>query len=241
MIKKYGCVLALGSALLVGACDEAGKPSGSLGTVVNGLGFKPAPGSALVFASAPAGPSARPVRYRDALAGLYLMPASAVPLDAKVDYYKVRPESGAKARAILTMGLVPGANYRILKTYHAQAAKDVADAEEDLEIRPVLQRAVEIVKERYPWLELTDDVATARARDASLTLVLDIRSRLGKPGGDPTAVQIELIAFDDSHKPVSRILTEGKVNAGGANGYNFQAAAKQALDALESKSASELD
>lgn len=188
--------------------------------------------------------------YTDALKGLYPLAAAKVPADVPVTYYAPGGGTGRAGRAVLTMALVPGPNYARMRDYLAQAARDAATApaagnagavQTDLNPQPVLARAVEIVKERYPWLELTDDVSTARARDASLTLVLDIRSRLGKPGGDPTAVQIELIAFDDSHKPVSRILTEGKVNAGGANGYNFQAAAKQALDALESKSASELD
>lgn len=226
-------------ALLLAACAQPGGP---------GTAQKPVPRPPDT-AGLPATATKLP-HYTDALKGLYPLAAAKVPADVPVNYYAPGGGTGRPGRAVLTMALVPGPNYARMRDYLAQAAKDAATVpasanagavQADLNPQPVLTRAVEIVKERYPWLELTDDVATARARDASLTLVLDIRSRLGRPGGDPTAVQIELIAFDDSHKPVSRLLTEGRVNAGGANGYNFQAAAKQALDALESKSASELN
>ena len=106
---------------------------------------------------------------------------------------------------------------------------------DDLQVQPVLARAVDIIKQRYPWIELTDDLATAQKRNMSLTLVLDIRSRLGRPSGEPTAVQIEVIAFNDQRKPVARFVSEGRVNAGGADGYGFQAAATQALSSLEKK------
>ena len=69
----------------------------------------------------------------------------------------------------------------------------------------------------------------------SLTLVLDIRSRLGRPSGEPTAVQVEVIAFNDQRKPIARFISEGRVNAGGSGGYGFQAAADQALSTLEQK------
>jgi hypothetical protein len=176
-------------------------------------------------------------RYTDALAGLYAASASTVPLDVPVNYYAPGGGSGKAGRAVLTMALVPGPNYEKLRAYLAQAGKDAASASDDLQVQPVLTQAIEIVKERYPWIELTDDLATAQKRDVSLTLVLDIRSRLGRAAGDPTAVQIEVIAFNDQHKPVSRVVTEGKAGVGSASGYGFQAAAKQALDGLNAKSA----
>jgi hypothetical protein len=70
--------------------------------------------------------------------------------------------------------LVPGGK---LRAYHAQVGKDAAAAvpgqgdgiAEDIQIQPILLRAVDIVKQRYPWLELMDDIATAQERNVSLT------------------------------------------------------------------------
>jgi len=230
-LRKHHVALALSAALLVTACE-------------NGGGFnndQPAP----VMSRAPSLPaidSAAP-RYSDALSGLYRQPASAVPADVSVNYYAPGAHSGA-TRAVLTMALVPGANYGKLRAYHAQVGRKAAAAApgqgdgiaEDLQIPPILSRAVDIVKQRYPWLELMDDVATAQERNVSLTLVMDIRSRLGAKAGDPTTVEVELIVFDDKRQPISRIETSGSAIAGGGGIYGFRDAAGQALDALETKS-----
>ena len=142
------------------------------------------------------------------------------------------------------MALVPGANYGRLHAYHSQVGKDAAAAvpgqgdgiAEDLQIQPILLRAVDIVKQRYAWLELMDDVATARERNVSLTLVMDIRSRLGAKAGDPTNVEVEIIVFNDKQQPISRIETSGSASAGGGGIYGFRDAAGQAVDALDAKS-----
>src|SRR6185437_14779150 len=94
---------------------------------------------------------------------------------------------------------------------------------EDLQIQPILLRAVDILKQRYPWLELMDDIATAQERNVSLTLVMDIRSRLGAKAGDPTTVEVEVIVFND--KPISRVETSGSAIAGGGGIYGFRGAA----------------
>jgi hypothetical protein len=183
-------------------------------------------------------------RYSDALAGLYPIPASSVPLDKPINYYAPGGGSGKPGRAVLTMALVPGANYQKMRDYFAQAYKDAKASvpgsagtiQYNLRTDEVLSKAIEIVKQHYPWIQLTSDVATANKRNDSLTLVLDIRSRLGRVGGDPTAVQIELIAFDAQHKPITRFIGEGKIAAGGPDGYGFSKAANQALNALDTKS-----
>jgi hypothetical protein len=139
------------------------------------------------------------------------------------------------------LALVPGGK---LRAYHAQVGKDAAAAvpgqgdgiAEDIRIQPTLLRAVDIVKQRYPWLELMDDVATARERNVSLTLVMDIRSKLGAKAGDPTDVAIEIIVFNEKQQPISRIETSGSATAGSGGVYGFSIAADQALDALDAKS-----
>lgn len=224
--------LVLVAALLVAACQPgaAGRPA--------------------ALASAVAAPAAAPTpspeipapRYSDALTGLFNKPASSVPLDVAVNYYAPHPSSGGAARAVLTMALVPGANYGRLRQYHQQAVEAAttpnarALAQDDLQTQPVLQKAVEIVKERYPWLELMDDVATAQERNVSLTLVMDIRSRLGSQAGAPTSVEIEVVVFDERRQPVSRILATGQSSPGSPGDYGFQRAAGAALEELADKS-----
>lgn len=183
--------------------------------------------------------------YSDALAGLYPLPASSVPVDKPINYYAPGGGTGKPGRAVMTMALVPGANYQKMRDYFAQANTDAnasvpgsaGTIRYDLQTDDVLSKAVAIIKQHYPWIELTSDIVTANKRNESLTLVLDIRSRLGRPGGDPTAVQIELIAFDAQRKPYTHFIVEGKTPAGaGADGYGFRRASGQALEAFATKS-----
>ena len=92
--------------LLVTACD---------GSDLNN--YRPAAPVAPRLASLPAIDSTPP-HYSDALSGLYRQPASTVPANVPVNYYAPGPRSGG-ARAVLTMALVPGANYAKLRAYHA--------------------------------------------------------------------------------------------------------------------------
>jgi hypothetical protein len=190
----------------------------------------------LAFSSAA---SAQDPSYSDPLAGIYGSPATWVPKDAQVDYYA--PRTGKRPRAVLTMALVPGANYSQLRRYHAAALQNAkslgsgaAAAAQDLKIEPVLNAAVEILKERYPWLELMESVADAKERKVSLTLVFDIRSVLGRKRGEQTLAQFDIIVFDEQSKPVSRLTVEGRATIDSSNGYAFQAAAEEALDELQS-------
>ena len=229
-MRKLRFALALGAALLVTACEGGG---------FNNYQSTPVAPRA---PSLPAINSAAP-HYSDALSGLYRQPASSVPADIAVNYYAPGARSGT-TRAVLTMALVPGANYPKLRAYHAQVGKDAVAAIEgqgggiadDLQTQPILLRAVDIVKQRYPWLELMDDIATAQERNVSLTLVMDIRSKLGAKASDPTTVEIEVIVFNEKRQPVSRIETTGTATAGAGGIYGFRAAAGQALDALDAKS-----
>lgn len=230
VLRRHHFALALCAALLVTACQGGGG--------FNNYQSEP------VAPRAPSLPAinSAPPRYSDALSGLYRQPATAVPVDVPVDYYTPGARSGS--RAVLTMALVPGANYAKLRAYHAQIGKDAAAAKpgqgdaiaEELQIQPVLLRAVDIVKQRYPWLELMDDIATAQERNVSLTLVMDIRSKLGAKAGDPTTVEIEVVVFNEKRQPVSRIVTTGSATAGAGGIYGFSIAADQALDALDAKS-----
>ena len=230
-MHKHHVALALSAALFVTACEGGSNFNNNQ--------------PAAVAPRAPSLPAvdSTPPRYSDALSGLYRQPASSVPVDVPVHYYAPGTGGGA-ARAVLTMALVPGANYAKLRAYHGQVGKDAAAAKpgqgdadaEELQIQPVLLRAVDIVKQRYPWLELMDDVATAQERNVSLTLVMDIRSRLGAKAGDPTTVEIEVIVFNEKQQPISRIETSGSATAGAGGLYGFRSAADDALDALDTKS-----
>ena len=193
--------------------------------------------SVLAF-SAPA--SAQSPSYSDPLAGIYSSPATWVPNDTPVEYYA--PRTGKRPRAVLTMALVPGANYGQLRRYHAAALQNAranlgsgaGAAAADLQVEPVLSAAVEILKERYPWLELMESVADAKERKVSLTLVFDIRSVLGRKRGEETLAQFDIIVFDEQTKPVSRLIVEGRATIDSDNGYAFQEAAEEALDELKS-------
>jgi hypothetical protein len=193
--------------------------------------------SGLIFGFASSAGAQTP-SYSDPLAGIYSSPASWVPKDAQVDYYA--PRTGKRPRAVLTMALVPGANYGQLRRYHAAALQNAralgsgaSAAGGDLQIEPVLKAAVEILKERYPWLELMESIADAKERKVSLTLVFDIRSELGRKRGEETLVQFDIIVFDELSKPISRLTVEGRATIGSSNGYAFQEAAEEALDELE--------
>ncbi len=180
--------------------------------------------------SAAASSAATPV-YSDPLAGLYNMPASAVPNDVAVNYYTPGAAHSGKSatRAVLTMAVVPGANFDRLQRYFDSKGKGSADLDTTVTVR----RVVDLLKERYPWLELMDDVATAQQRNVSLTLVVDIRAVLGGTFSDTTA-QIDVIVFDELRKPISRIAVEGRARGG------FQDALGDALGKLDGKAKSYL-
>ena len=222
-------VAAAAVTLLLVGCDQSGFGSNSFSSRQSQSIALPAP------------PTKMP-RYTDALTGLSAARASAVPGDVAINYYAPGGGSGKGGRAVLTMALVPGANYAKTRDYLARAGTDIAksapsagSAQNDLrQLKPVLTQATDIIKERYPWIELTDDLATAQKRNVSLTLVLDIRTRLAPKTGDLTAVQIEVVAFNDQHKPIARFIGQGRANPG-AEGYGFTKAANDALADLTRK------
>jgi hypothetical protein len=57
---------------------------------------------------------------------------------------------------------------------------------------------------RQPASAVPADV-TVNERNVSLTLVIDIRSRLGTKANGPTIVAVEIIVFNDKQQPVSRV------------------------------------
>ncbi len=175
--------------------------------------------------------------YRDALSGLYPTPASVIPNDIPVNY---RRESGGAMPDRAAMALVPGGNFGRLRAYHDSLTKGSlpglgAGVTQDLDIQPVLRRAIEILKAQYPNLELMDDIATAQQHDAPLTLVLDIRSYLGHGLGDSamTRVAVDVVVFDRFAKPIAHIAVEGRAAVTLLNGYAFQDAAADALRQFE--------
>ncbi|HLG46901.1 MAG TPA: hypothetical protein VKY24_11735 [Reyranella sp.] len=163
--------------------------------------------------------------YSDPLAGLYNMPATSVPNDVPVDYYTPGASHSGRpnTRSVLTMAVVPGANFERLQQYFDANGRGSSD----LDTRTAVRRVMDVLKERYPWLELMDDVATAQQRNVSLTLVVDIRAVLGGTFGSTTA-QLDVIVFDEQRKPISRIAVEGR-------GGNFQDALGDALAKLQAK------
>jgi hypothetical protein len=174
-------------------------------------------------------------RYTDPLAGLYPSPASSLPRDVALRYYEPGGGTGKPGRAVLTMALVPGANYHKVRAYMNEVSKGAGSNAMYLQLQPVMNRTVQILKDRYPWLEVAPDLATAEKRDVSLTLVLDVRSRVGASAGDTSALQIDVVAFDEHRQPLGRFIAEGKAAASG-NGNGFPNAARQALDALTATS-----
>jgi hypothetical protein len=223
-MRFYWGMVAAAAALLLVGCDQSGFGS-----------FSSSQPSRMAL---PATPTKMP-RYGDALAGLYGAPAGSVPKDVAINYYAPGGGSGKPGRTVLTMALVPGANYAKLHDYLGRAGNDLlsvapSGAQDDLALEPVLTKATDIIKEHYPWMVLSGDLATAQRRNASLTLVLDIRGRLAAKNGDQTAVQIEVIAFNDQHKPVARFVSQGTAYPS-ASGYDFALAAKNALADLTGK------
>lgn len=191
------------AAIAVGACTPDGQ----------------GPATSVAAASTPAsgGPA-----YRDPLTGLYNRPASTVPNDVPVNYYTPGSTRGKGARAVLTMAVVPGANFDTLQSYFE--SKKSADLDTDKTVR----RVVEVLKERYPWIELMDDVATAQQRNVSLTLVVDIRALLGGFMSGASVATIDVIVFGEDRKPFSRLTVEGR-------GSSFQDALTDALNQLNTK------
>jgi hypothetical protein len=162
--------------------------------------------------------------YSDPLTGLYNLPATSVPNDVPVDYYTPGASHTGRpaSRAVLTMAIVPGANFDRLQAYFDKKKSA------DLNTTVTVQRVVDVLKERYPWLELMDDLATAQQRNVSLTLIVDIRAMLGGMFGT-TVCQLDVIVFDEQRKPLSRLAVEGRSSGG------FQEALTDALDKLQTK------
>lgn len=159
--------------------------------------------------------------------GLFNRPAASVPSDVPVNYYTPGSTRGKGARAVLTMAVVPGANFDMLQSYFEANAKSSlfgSSSAADLDTGKSVRRVVEVLKDRYPWIELMDDVATAQQRNVSLTLVVDIRAILASTN----VAQIDVIVFDEDRKPFSRIGVEGR-------GSTFQAALGEALSQLTDK------
>ncbi len=207
-----------------------GRRSVVAGLVGAGVAACTPDGSGPNTSVAAAGGGNAPV-YSDPLAGLYNMPATSVPNDVPVDYYTPGAAHSGKpnTRSVLTMAVVPGANFDRLQQYFDAKGKGTAD----LDTSKTVRRVVDVLKERYPWLELMDDVATAQQRNVSLTLVVDIRANLGGTFGSTTA-QIDVIVFDEQRKPISRIAVEGQARGG------FQDALTDALGKLQAKAKSYL-
>lgn len=206
--------IAVCAALVVGVA--ACEPPGPAAT--------PSQSAAPASAPAQAKPSPPAPVYRDPLAGLYNIPASSVPPDRRVDYYAPgQPaRAGAPGRAVLTMAIVTGANFNRAATYAESRGLDP---------QPLIDGAVAILKDRYPWVELMDDVATAAQRNVSLTLVLDIRTEIGPDDG--ARVALDVIVFDEARKPVSRIRADG--SGEGAAAAAYETASEGALAALKEK------
>lgn len=173
------------------------------------------------MASASSASSSGAPAYTDPLAGLYNRPASTVPNDIPVNYYTPGSTRGKGARAVLTMAVVPGANFDAVQSYF-ESKKSA-----DLDTNKIVRRVVEVLKERYPWIELMDDVATAQQRNVSLTLVVDIRAIVGGFMSASVAT-IDVIVFDEDRKPFSRLTVEGRAGS-------FQEALTEALNQLNTK------
>ena len=198
----------LGGMLLLtlAACEPGAQPSPSETPAA-----APAPQREAVPARA-----AAPI-YRDPLAGLYTIPASSVPADVRVDYYAPR---APRTRAVLTMAIVTGANF-------SRAASFVEAR--GLDPQPLIDAAVSTLKDRYPWLELMDDLATAQRNNVSLTVELDMRAKL-----EATAeIDLDVIVFDDARKPISRISVSG--SGTGELSEAYATAAEAALQQLKGK------
>ena len=195
-----------------------------IGSLLAALGACQQDGASPTTSVASANSSGAP-NYSDPLAGLYNIPGAAVPNDQPVNYYTPGASRTGRpaSRAVLTMAVVPGANIDRLTTYFEARGK----GNSDLDLSASIRRVVDVLKERYPWLELMDDIATAQQRNVSLTLVVDIRAVLGGTF-EATQAEIDVIVFDEQRKPITRLLVEGRARS-------FQEALGQALTKLNDK------
>lgn len=160
-----------------------------------------------------------PPKYVDPLARLYNAPASSVPADVPVKLQEpiglVTSENGEQFFAYAEAG-----------EEHLRKQVIVNEvASKDLDPKYLVNEIVALLKKRYPHIELIDDLASARKTNKKGTVLVDIQTTIGQFTGQTTTVQLTVIFFDASQKPVSRVVATGQ----GVLGYPaFDARVKEA-------------
>jgi len=171
-----------------------------------------------------------PPKYDDALAGL----SSSVAANAPV---------GARASVRGPAALVVSENTEKMLESHETVEKGLRaqllvneSAAQSRDPTHLVNKIVALVKTRVPNIELVDDLATASRRGKKSTIVVDLRSELGKLSGQRTNVAVTLVFMDERQRPVSRITGQGSaVIPYPAFSFGFQEAADQALQDLAAK------
>jgi hypothetical protein len=102
----------------------------------------------------------------------------------------------------------------------------------DADIQYFFAAMIRVLKERYPSLELVDDLAAARERKFRTTLVLDLRAYRPTAASDTNRADITLVVLDAAQNPLSRIVVQG---ASGGVGGRLQDAVDMAVEQFEQK------
>jgi hypothetical protein len=140
--------------------------------------------------------------YRDPLSDLTTASSAAVPADAAV-------KAGPKVAVTL------GSNVERFLKYHdegnAYAASVGASRQLLEEGNPqyLINGSIDILRRRYPRIISVENLAAAARERVTTTLVVDIQTKAGMFPGDHTTVDLVVIAFDATQRPISRIAARG--------------------------------
>lgn len=187
---------------------------------------------AAVIAAALAGCASDPP-YVDPLKGLANVSSTSVPQDVPVAVQD-------------PVALVPSENSAMVlklvdewkQTTNAKMVKALVSDEvwEDGDPQRLVDGAVNVLRRRYPKIELIDDLATAKQRGFRTTFVVDIQYHHLVTAFDTNHVALTYVVMDAAQNPLSRFTGEGTSHGVyGSTDAHFRDAVAMAVANLDAK------
>jgi hypothetical protein len=171
--------------------------------------------------------------YVDPLHGLANVPSTSVPQDTPVVVQD-------------PVALVPSENSALVlklvdewkQTTNAKMVKALVSDQvwEDGDPQQLVDGAVNVLRRRYPKIELIDDLATAKQRGFRTTFVVDIQYHHLVTAFDTNHVALTYVVMDAGQKPLSRFTGEGTSHGVyGSTDAHFRDAVAMAVANLDAK------
>lgn len=109
-------------------------------------------------------------------------------------------------------------------------------AQQDIDPTYLHARLLAALKRRYATVEVARDLAGSVAAGNGATVVVDVRTRPGRVSGDRSTVEINLVFYDRTRRPVARVSATGAgIIPYPAWDYGLQRAADDAVQQIAAR------